>query len=66
MIISGTWIHGEPGKPDVRLGPGSYLFQPAGQKHSTACDAASECVFFIESSGKFGLNIVGEAKKPAK
>ena len=66
VIISGTWIHGEPGKPDVRLGPGSYLFQPAGQKHSTACDAASECVFFIESSGKFGLNIVGEAKKPAK
>ena len=66
VIISGTWIHGEPGKPDVRLGPGSYLFQPAGQKHSTACDAASECVFFMESSGKFGLNIVGEAKKPAK
>ena len=66
VIISGTWIHGEPGKPDVRLGPGSYLFQPAGEKHSTACDAASECVFFIESSGKFGLNIVGEAKKPAK
>ncbi len=66
VIISGTWIHGEPGKPDVRLGPGSYLFQPAGQKHSTACDAASECVFLIESSGKFGLNIVGEMKKPAK
>jgi len=66
VIISGTWIHGEPGKPDVRLGPGSYLFQPAGQKHSTACDAASECVFFIDSIGKFGLNIVGEAKKPAK
>jgi quercetin dioxygenase-like cupin family protein len=66
VIISGTWIHGEPGKPDVRLGPGSYLFQPAGQKHTTACDAASECVVFIDSSGKFGLNIVGEAKKPTK
>ena len=66
VIISGTWIHGEPGKPDARLGPGSYLFQPAGQKHSTACDAASECVFFIESSGKFGLKLVGDEKKPAK
>ena len=65
VIISGTWIHGEPGKPDVRLGPGSYLFQPAGQKHTTACDAASECVFYIDSSGKFGLTIAGE-KKPAK
>lgn len=66
VIISGTWIHGEPGKPEVRLGPGSYLFQPAGQKHSTACDAASECVFYIESSGKFGLKLVEEMKTPAK
>lgn len=65
VIISGTWIHGEPGKPEVRLGPGSYLFQPAGQQHSTACDAASECVFFIESSGKFGIKVIGDMK-PAK
>ena len=65
VVVSGTWIHGEPGKPDVRLGPGSYLFQPANQKHTTACDAASECVFFIESSQKFDVKLVGE-KKAAK
>jgi len=65
VIISGTWIHGEPGKADARLGPGSYLFQPANQKHTTACDAASECVFFIESNGKFGIKIV-EEKAPVK
>lgn len=59
VVVSGTWIHGEPGKPDVRLGPGSYLFQPANQRHTTACDAASECVFFIESSKKFDLKLVG-------
>jgi quercetin dioxygenase-like cupin family protein len=64
VIISGTWIHTEKGKPEARLGPGSYLFQPAGQPHSTACDAASECVFFIQSSGKFGIKLL-EAKKPA-
>jgi len=64
VIISGTWIHGEPGKPDVKLGPGSYLFQPAGQKHTSACDAASECVGFIESNGKFGIKVV-EEKPPA-
>lgn len=62
VIISGTWIHGEPGKPDVRLGPGSYLVQPAGMPHTTACDAASECMFFIESSGKFGVKMAGEKK----
>ena len=66
VIISGTWIHGEEGKPDVRLGAGSYLFQPANQKHTTACDAASECVFFIESSKKFDLKMVEEKKTPAK
>ena len=66
VVISGTWIHGEPGKPDVKLGPGSYLFQPAGQKHTSGCDAASECVGFLESSGKFGIKFVEEKKAPAK
>lgn len=66
VVVSGTWIHGEPGKPDVRLGPGSYLFQPAGQKHTTACDAASECVFFIESKGKFDIKMAEEKKPTTK
>jgi len=66
VIISGTWIHGEEGKPDVRLGPGSYLFQPANQKHTTACDTGSECVFFIESLGKFDIKMAGEKKAAAK
>ena len=65
VVISGTWIHGEEGKPDVRLGPGSYLFQPAGQKHTTACDSASECVFFIDSSGKMTIKLVEEPKAAA-
>jgi quercetin dioxygenase-like cupin family protein len=65
VVISGTWIHGEPGKPDARLGAGSYLFQPANRKHTSACDAASECVVFIESNGKFGIKTVEEMKKPA-
>ena len=66
VIISGTWIHGEPGKPDVRLGPGSYLFQPAGKQHTSACDAASECLAFIDSNGKFGIKLVEDMKKPAR
>jgi len=66
VVISGTWIHGEPGKADARLGPGSYLVQPSGMKHTTACDAASECVFFIESSAKFDLKLVEEKKTAEK
>jgi quercetin dioxygenase-like cupin family protein len=63
VVISGTWIHGEPGKPDVKLGPGSYLVQPAGMKHTSACDAGSECLIFLDSNGKFGIKMVEEKKK---
>lgn len=64
VVISGTWVHAEEGKADVRVPAGSYLFQPANRKHTTACDSASECVFFIESSGKFDVRMA-EAKKAA-
>ena len=67
VINSGTFIAGPEGKPEVRLGPGSYFWQPGGNyRHTTACDKASECVFFSESTGKFDLKPVGEAKAPAK
>jgi quercetin dioxygenase-like cupin family protein len=55
VVISGTIIHGVPGKPDVSLPAGSYLYEPANMPHTTACDKASECVFFLEASGKFDL-----------
>ncbi len=55
VIISGTVIHGPEGKPEVRLPAGSYLVDPAGYKHTTACDKASECVFFMEGDGKFDI-----------
>jgi quercetin dioxygenase-like cupin family protein len=64
VIISGTLIHGPEGKPEVRLSAGSYLFEPSNYRHTTACDEASECVFFIEGSGKFDVKMIGEA--PAK
>jgi anti-sigma factor ChrR (cupin superfamily) len=67
VIVSGTWIHGPEGKPEARLGPGSYLYQPGGSyRHTTACDKASECVIFAESSGKFDIKMVEESKAPAK
>ena len=64
VIISGTWLHTPEGKPEVRLGPGSYLLQPGNYKHSTGCDKASECLIFLESPGKFDIKMV-EAKAPA-
>ena len=67
VVVSGTFIHGPKGKPAVRLTAGSYLKQPGGNyRHTTACDKASECVFFLESSGKFDIKMVDEGKAPAK
>lgn len=64
VVVSGTWIHTPEGKPEVRLGPGSYMLQPGGSyRHTSACDKASECVCFIESSGPFDIRPVEAAKK---
>ena len=54
VFLSGTHIQAPEGKTEVRLGPGAYMMQPGGNyRHTTSCDKASECVFFVESSGKF-------------
>lgn len=66
VIVSGTWIHGPEGKPEVKLGSGSYLYQPGGSyRHTTACDKASECIIFAESAGKFDIKMVDDGKTAA-
>jgi len=66
VVISGTYTQTPGGKTEMRLGPGSYEYQPAGNyKHISGCDKASECLLFIESTGKFDLKPV-EAAKAAK
>ena len=66
VIVSGTFIQGPEGKPEFRIGPGSYLMQPGGNyKHTSACDKGSECVFFLQSNGKFDLKVVNAAKPAA-
>ena len=59
VVLSGTYVQTPEGKTEVRLGPGSYAFQPGGKyKHISACDKASECDLFIQSGGKFDLKPV--------
>jgi anti-sigma factor ChrR (cupin superfamily) len=56
VVISGTFVQVPEGKPELRLGPGSYLMQPGGNyRHTSACDKASECEMFVQSTGKFDL-----------
>lgn len=62
IIVSGIYLQTPDGQPELRLGPGSYLFQPGGDyRHVTKCDAASECVFFVEGDGAFDLHPVAAA-----
>lgn len=62
VVLSGTYTQAPEGKAAVRLGPGSYAFQPAGNyKHISGCDKTSECLLFIESEGGFDLKPVEAA-----
>lgn len=67
VIVSGTYIQVPEGRAEFRLGPGSYFMQPGGSyRHTTTCDKASECVFFVESRGTFDLKMAEVGKPPAK
>ena len=67
VFLSGTYIQAPEGKPELRLGPGSYMMQPGGNyRHTTSCDKASECLFFVESNGEFDLKPVEARSAPAK
>jgi hypothetical protein len=62
VVISGTLLVGPQGGPENRLPAGSYEFIPSTYQHTTRCDAASECVIFVEAKGKFDVKPV---EKPA-
>jgi beta-alanine degradation protein BauB len=67
VFVSGTYVQAPEGKAEFRLGPGSYLMQPGGNyRHTTSCDKASDCLFFVESKGAFDLKLVEGGKTPAK
>jgi len=66
VIVSGTYVQGPDAQQEFRLGPGSYLLQPGGNyRHTTSCDQASECLFFVESDGAFDLHPVDAEKTAA-
>lgn len=65
VFLSGTYLQSPEGKAEVRLGPGSYMMQPGGKyRHTTGCDTASECVFFVESNGAFDLDVAAGGSAP--
>jgi quercetin dioxygenase-like cupin family protein len=51
VAISGTFDIQLEGGPK-ELAPGSYLFMPAGVKHTAKCRAGTDCMYFEEQPGK--------------
>ena len=65
VFVSGTYLQAPKGKPEFRLGAGSYLMQPGGSyQHTTSCDQTAPCIFFVESDGAFDLIPVAEDRAP--
>ena len=65
VIISGTYVQAPEGKPEFRIGAGSYFMQPGGDyRHTTSCAPGADCVLFFEGDGKFDIMMVG-APAPA-
>jgi len=53
VVISGVMVNKKPDGTDVALPAGSYYFQKGGERHITKCISPTECVFFVNQSGKF-------------
>jgi len=53
VVVSGVMVNGKPDSPDVPLPAGSYFFQKGDETHVTKCISPTECVFFVNQSGKF-------------
>jgi uncharacterized protein DUF4437 len=62
VVVSGTMTLTPEGEAAKKLGPGSYFSFTGKKKHTTKCEAGSECLLFIDSAGPWDV-VVEDAKK---
>ncbi len=58
VVVEGTYIYKSEKGEEKRVGPGSYLFEPAGDRHMTLSDPKEGALFYEYSPGNFDLNEV--------
>jgi quercetin dioxygenase-like cupin family protein len=63
IVIAGTIAFSLSGGAVKDIGPGSYVFMPAGVKHTAACKAGTDCTYFEEQSGPADIKYVGAPHK---
>lgn len=62
-VISGTMVFEADGQ-EHKLGAGSYFAYTGKEKHTTKCEAGSDCVLFLDARGKW--DVVPEGKPASK
>ena len=54
VVLKGAYLYWKDGK-ETRVPAGSYMSNPAGEKHISGSDAKQGCVFYESSQGKFDI-----------
>ncbi|MBI1805555.1 MAG: DUF4437 domain-containing protein [Ignavibacteria bacterium] len=55
VVIKGAYIYVTEKGEEKRFGSGSYIYEPARDRHATRGAEDSETIFFTEGSGKFDV-----------
>jgi hypothetical protein len=55
VVITGVVENYNPGKPQVKMGPGSYWYQKGLEPHITACVSKEPCLTWVVQSQKFDV-----------
>jgi gentisate 1,2-dioxygenase len=58
VVLKGAYVYKPEKGTEKRLGPGEYLYVPGGDRHATGSDAKEGALFYMESDGKFDLNLI--------
>lgn len=58
VVIAGTVVSYESGKEPTEMGPGSYWWQPNGNKHTTDCKGPAECIVYMDFTGAYDVKAV--------
>jgi hypothetical protein len=62
VVITGVVENYNPGKPQTKMGPGSYWYQKGLEPHITACVSKEPCLTWVVQSQKFDVQDLDKAK----
>ena len=58
VVLVGNVVSYESGTQPREMPPGSYWWQPGGNKHTTDCRGPSDCVIYLDFTGAFDVKPV--------